>query len=132
MVPITDAVASMLQRGDVLAYVATTNADGSPHVAPVWVDVDRDRDLVLVNSVEGRRKVHNLRRDPRVMIAAHAPERLHPPLLIVGVAEAFIHDGVLEHMDTLALRYTGEPWEVVPGQQRVVLEIRPERVDAGG
>ena len=66
--------AAMLRRADILAYVATTNPDGSPHVTPTWVDVDTDRGLVLVNSAEGRRKVRNLRRDPRVMLAAHAPD----------------------------------------------------------
>jgi PPOX class probable F420-dependent enzyme len=127
--PIGQEAAEMLRRGDVLSYVGTTNPDGSPHVTPTWVDVDTDRGLVLINSAEGRTKVRNLRRDPRVMIAAHRPERPTPPLLIRGTVTAFVHQGVLEHMDGLSRRYDGVPWEVVPGQRRVILEITPERID---
>src|ERR1043165_3349375 len=48
-------------------YVATTNADGSPHVTPMWVDLHDD--LVLFNTTVGRVKEHNLRRDPRVCLS---------------------------------------------------------------
>ena len=61
-----------LLRGTNLAYVATINEDGSPHVAPMWVDVDSDRDLILLNTADGRQKVRNVRRDPRVLV-----EKLH-------------------------------------------------------
>lgn len=127
--PIGEEAAAMLRRADVLAYVGTTNPDGSPHVTPTWVDVDTERNLVLVNSAEGRRKVRNLRRDPRVMLAAHAPERPTPPLLIRGRVTGFVHEGVMEHMSGLSLRYDGVPWDPRPGQQRVLLEITPERID---
>ena len=32
--------AALFGPPDILAYLATTNADGSPHVAPLWADTD--------------------------------------------------------------------------------------------
>lgn len=121
-------VTELLRRPDVLVYLATTDEDGAPHLAPLWADVDPERGLILLNTAEGRRKVRNLRRDPRVMLAAHAPEQLWPPLSIRGTVIAFVHEGADAHIDALARRYTGEPWETVPDQQRVILEIRPDHV----
>ena len=119
---------ALLRRPDVLVYVATTNEDGSPHVAPLWSDADLERNLVVVNTADGRRKVRNLRRDPRVALAAHAPERLHPPLLIEGTVTRMAQEGALEHMNVLSLRYDGEPWTPREGQVRLIVEIRPDRL----
>jgi PPOX class probable F420-dependent enzyme len=54
------------------AQVATVRADGRPHVAPVWIDLDGDVSgdphIVFMTgaaTVKGR----NLQRDPRVMLA---------------------------------------------------------------
>ena len=70
MAVLTDEAIRLLQ-GKNLAYLATTNEDGSPHVMPLWVDVDVERDLVLFNTADGRQKARNVRRDPRVMVASH-------------------------------------------------------------
>ena len=40
--------------------------DGSPQITQVWVDTDGEH--VLVNTAEGRQKVRNVRRDPRVAV----------------------------------------------------------------
>jgi PPOX class probable F420-dependent enzyme len=118
----------LLRRPDVLVYVGTTNEDGSPHVAPLWSDADLERNLVIVNTADGRRKVRNIRRDPRVALAAHTPERLHPPLLIEGTVVRLTDEGAAQHMDGLSLRYEGEPWTPKAGQVRLIVEIRPDRV----
>ena len=46
------------------AHLATLRRDGSPHVAPVWVD--HDGDIILVNTAVGRVKQKNIMKDPRV------------------------------------------------------------------
>jgi PPOX class probable F420-dependent enzyme len=125
---LTPEIVEILRRPDVLLYVATTNPDGSPHVAPVWSDADLERNLVLFNTAEGRRKVRNLRRDPRVGLAAHLPERPSPALLIEGEVERFTTEGALEHIDALSRRYDGEPWTPVEGQTRLIVEVRPVRL----
>ncbi|WP_208028087.1 pyridoxamine 5'-phosphate oxidase family protein [Rhabdothermincola sediminis] len=45
-----------------IANLATISPDGSPHVTPVWIDVEGD-DLVM-NTADGRAKVDNLRHRP--------------------------------------------------------------------
>ncbi|HYJ61037.1 MAG TPA: TIGR03618 family F420-dependent PPOX class oxidoreductase [Actinomycetota bacterium] len=121
----------LLTRPDVLAYLATTNADGSPHVAPLWADADPVAGLVLLNTADGRRKVSNMRRDPRVMVALHAPEAMDPPVLIEGTVVEITPEGALEHMHGVSRRYRGTDWEPVPGQVRLIVRIRPDRVSVG-
>ena len=61
-----DEVRTFLSDGTRTAKLATTRADGSPHVMPVWFVLDGD-DLVLntgADTVKGR----DLRRDPRVSV----------------------------------------------------------------
>jgi PPOX class probable F420-dependent enzyme len=110
-----------------LAYLATCNEDGSPHVAPLWVDVDEERGLILLDTADGRRKVRNIRRDPRVAISAHDPEHPWPPLVVRG--EAMITtEGADELIDFLCRKYSGKPWEPVEGQVRLVIEVHPGRI----
>jgi PPOX class probable F420-dependent enzyme len=72
--------------------LATVRADGRPHVAPVWFDVDDDGALVFntgVDTVKGR----NLTRDRR---AAMCIDDEQPPFTFVTV------EGVVEIIDDLA------------------------------
>lgn len=109
-----------------LAHLATLLPDGSPHVSPIWVDV-RDG-LILVNTAMGRAKERNVRRDPRVALSVHDQERPALALLVRGRVVGLTEEGALEHIDALSRRYDGVPWIPVPGQRRVILEIRPERI----
>ena len=126
MAELPEAAIRML-RGRNLVYLATVNEDGSPHVAPTWVDVDTERGLVLINTAEGRQKVRNIRRDPRVAVAAHEQEDPWPPLIVRGTA-TITTDGAERHIDVLCRKYNDEPWEPVDGQVRLILQIRPDRV----
>jgi len=65
-----------------LAYLATINEDGSPHLSPLWADT-RDG-MIVLNTADGRVKVENVRRDPRVSVAIHDKEHPHPPIAVVG------------------------------------------------
>jgi PPOX class probable F420-dependent enzyme len=125
-VGLTPEVAALFRRPDVYAFLGTTNDDGSPHVAPLWADADPDRGLILLNTAEGRRKVRNVRRDPRVVVAAIDPAHPSPPALVRGRVEAIVTEGALAHIDALSRRYDGSPWEPVEGQVRLILEIRPD------
>ena len=117
-----------LLRGTNLAYVATINEDGSPHVAPMWVDVDSDRDLILLNTADGRQKVRNVRRDPRVGLSSHDRDEPWPPLVVRGVIERITTEGADDHIDFLCRKYNGEPWTPREGQVRLILEVRPHSV----
>lgn len=53
-----------LCEGRNMAHVATLMADGSPHVSPVWIEIEGDR--LAIFSTAAHLKVRNMRRDPRV------------------------------------------------------------------
>lgn len=124
MSKLTDEQVKVLQ-GKHLAYLATVNPDGSPHVTPVWVDTDGS--AVIMNTALGRIKVRNLRIDPRVMIAVNDPANpVATQVLIKGRAE-LIEEGATEVIDSLAKKYIGVekyPW-LQPGERRVTIRVVP-------
>jgi PPOX class probable F420-dependent enzyme len=88
--------------------LATVRADGRPHVAPVWYDLDDDGAL-LFNTGEGTVKGRNLLRDGRAAICVD-DER--PPFSFVTVeGEAEIErdlDAVRLWAARIGGRYMGE------------------------
>jgi PPOX class probable F420-dependent enzyme len=56
---------------DPVAWLSSVRHDGSPHLVPVWFHWDGER--VLAFSKPHARKVENLRRQPRVMLAVGTP-----------------------------------------------------------
>lgn len=67
------------------AKLATVRADGRPHVAPVWVDLDGDQ--VIFTTGESSVKGAALRRDPRVALCLDDETLPLAFVLIEGVAE---------------------------------------------
>jgi PPOX class probable F420-dependent enzyme len=57
---------------DALAHLVTVNADGSPQVSCVWVGLE-DGELVFA-SLGPRRKLDNIRREPRVTLSLEGTE----------------------------------------------------------
>ena len=116
-----------------LAFLATLNADGSPHLTPVWID--REDGTVLVNTAEGRTKDRNMRRDGRVAISIVDREDDYRKVDVRGrVVDVVEGDDAERHIDKLARKYVGEetyPWRK-PTERRVVFKIRPDRVHEGG
>src|SRR3954447_13842950 len=126
MAQIPDRGREILEQRSI-GHVATLMDDGSPQVTPVWVDVDGDD--ILVNTLKGRLKDRNLQRDQRVAISIPDPETPTVALIVRGTAE-LTEEGAREHTDELAKKYLGEdtyPWHQ-PGDERVLIRIRPERV----
>src|SRR2546428_128581 len=75
-----------LARGANFAHLATIMRDGSPQVAPVWVDLDGD--FILVSTGEGSLKAKNTRRDARVGLSIIAMDNPYREAQIQGrVAE---------------------------------------------
>lgn len=117
-----------LLKGRNFAHFATLNEDGSPHVAPLWIDVD-DNGRILVNTALGRRKDRNVRRDRRVGLSISPQDDPYTWLSVQGtVVEIEEGDGPLAHIGELSMRYDAEPWEPVDGQVRVIYRIRPDVV----
>jgi PPOX class probable F420-dependent enzyme len=116
-----------LLLGSHIAHLATVSLDGSPHVAPVWIDVDPSEDLILVNTEAGRVKHRNLERDPRVAISIHAQSEPLVACSIRGTVVGFTQEDAHEHIDTLSRRYDGVPWPA-HRRDRIIIRIRPERI----
>jgi PPOX class probable F420-dependent enzyme len=115
-----------------VASIATAMPDGSPHVSTVWIDVDGDD--VLVNTAEGRVKTENVRRDRRVSISVFdQQDDPYEQVVIHGSVVGITRDGADEHIDRLARKYLDVeeyPWRE-PGERRVILRVRVDRVSAG-
>ena len=114
--------------------IATIREDGSPHATPVWIDYDGEK--VLVNSAHGRTKVKNIERDPRATVTVLPAENQQGGYVMVSGPAEIVDEGAgaVEHINMLAKKYLGEdkyPY-LGPGEQRVIIQIRPERVDGFG
>jgi PPOX class probable F420-dependent enzyme len=121
-----------LFRGKNWGTVVTLREDGSPHATPVWIDTDGDN--VLFNTAVGRAKERHLRRDPRVAITVlPAEDQQSGYVTVTGKAE-IVEEGAFDHIDKLAKKYIGAdkyPY-LQPGEQRVIVRVKPDKVDAQG
>jgi PPOX class probable F420-dependent enzyme len=108
--------------------VGSIRRDGSPAVAPTWVDVQDD--LVVLNSAEGRAWPANVRRDPRVTLTVINHENPYEFVSIKGHVVEDTHEGADEHINAMAMKYLGE--EEYPfraeGEQRVLFRVEAEKV----
>jgi PPOX class probable F420-dependent enzyme len=112
----------------VFAHVATLDPDGSPNVSPVWVELDGD-DIVM-NTALGRAKARNLANDARVAVSLTDPDDPEVSITVRGNVVVFTTDGADANADALAKKYTGADHfeKSDPGQVRVIVKIRPERI----
>jgi PPOX class probable F420-dependent enzyme len=114
------------------AQLATLMPDGSPHVAPVWVEYDGKN--IVINSAKGRVKDRNMRRDPRVGLDLLDPDNPYRHLSVRGRVTDITEAGGDAHIDKLAKKYMGV--DKYPyagnGEVRVIYKIEPEHVHAMG
>lgn len=117
-----------LIEGKNFAHLATISSDGSPHVAPVWID--HDGDVILINTAMGRVKQKNTTKDPRISISIVDQNNPYARVTIKGKVTQQTKQGADVHIDKLAKKYTGSDkyQNRQPGEQRVILRIEPLRV----
>jgi len=108
-------------------HVITFNRDHTPQLTMVWMDADGGE--AVFNTADGRVKVRNLRRDPRIVVSVQHPHEPQSYVILHGratIAEA----GADEHIDRLAQRFLGVeryPFRQ-PGEKRLVVRITTERL----
>jgi PPOX class probable F420-dependent enzyme len=113
--------------------LATVRADGRPHIAPVWYDVDDDGSLVF-NTGESTVKGRNIRREPRVSLCVDDDRPPFSFVVVEGVAE--ISEDLVEvrrWASRLGGRYMGTDRAEEYGRRNgvageLVVRVRPERV----
>ena len=118
----------MLLNGKNLVFLATSMADGSPQVTPVWGDFEDSH--ILINTAEGRLKHKNILRDPRVAVSVVDSTNPLDMTSIRGKVVEIIHDYDYKHADFLTKKYMGK--ENYPfkrsGEKRIILKIEPEKI----
>lgn len=127
------AITEFLKEPNFLT-LSTIGKDGTPQVSPVWFIYENGR--FLVNAMNGRAKVANMKRDPRVAFIIHD---LKNPYRYVGVRGRVVgsEGGETGHndIDRLSERYTGNPrYQGDPDRStdRITFYIEPESHTAMG
>ncbi|WP_374688349.1 PPOX class F420-dependent oxidoreductase [Promineifilum sp.] len=123
-----------LITGPVYAVLTTVTHEGQPENTIVWCSWDGTH--VVVNSVEGRRKVENVRHNPRVAITAIDPHDPYRWVDVRGYVEEMVPDPEYATINAHAKLYVGvdeyyggyAPIERRGTEKRIDLKIRPTRV----
>jgi PPOX class probable F420-dependent enzyme len=114
----------------IVAMLSTIDPDGTPQTSPVWFGVDGDD--VVVPTADGRRKVRNIQRDPRVSVIVWDPADPDRYVEIRGTAVVEPDPGRALSIDA-GERYGGPGHGAVyrdlPAEHvRVTIRITPTRV----
>ena len=109
------------------AFLGTSMDDGSPHVTPVWFDMQGE--FMRINTARGRVKDRNMTARPIVSLAIMDPEDPYRYIHLRGTVVETTEEGAREHIDLLAKKYLGSekyPW--YDGEVRVTYIVRIDRV----
>lgn len=116
-----------LLRGGNFATFSTLLDDGRPAAQVMWVDCDDEH--VLINTEVHRRKYRSVMRDPRVTVCVWKRDDPYEYTEIRGTVVDMVGGAPARaHIDELALRYFGRPYD--PDEiesERVILKIAPIR-----
>jgi PPOX class probable F420-dependent enzyme len=133
--PMTDEQAlAFLAGGTHTGKVATTRADGRPHVAPIWFVIDNG-DLVFMTGAETL-KGKTLRRDPRAALVVDLEEPPYAFVLVEGtVSLSSDLDEMLPLSIAIARRYVGEDEAESYGRRNAVegellVRLHPDKIVA--
>ncbi|MGC2425680.1 MAG: PPOX class F420-dependent oxidoreductase [Nitrososphaeraceae archaeon] len=126
---VTDPSVRKIFEGKNFVFISSIMKDGSPQVTPTWVDIENGN--ILVNTAIGRIKHKNISRDPRVALAIADQNNPYDMVTVRGrTIEQVTGDAAEEHIDKMAKKYIGKdkyPFRS-PGEKRVILKIKPEKV----
>ena len=123
-----DSKAEKLLNGKNLVFLATTMADGSPQVTPVWGNFEDS--YIMINTAEGRLKHKNILRDPRVAVSVVDVKNPLDMTSIRGKVVDILPDYDYKHADFLTMQYMGKetyPFKR-PDEKRITLKIEPEKI----
>lgn len=129
---IDDDLRALASEGRNFAVMTTAMPDGSFQSQVLWVDADDEH--LLVNTEVDRQKHRNVTRDPRVTITIIDSENPYHYIEARGrVVGEVTGPAARQHIDTLSVRYTGEPYDPAMIQtERVMLRIEPEHLHTNG
>jgi PPOX class probable F420-dependent enzyme len=108
------------------AFLSTLMKNGSPQLTPIWFNVEDG--MLTINSVKGRVKDQNLRRDPRLAIVIMDFSKPLEYIQVRGRVADITEEGGEEHIHALAQKYQGKNWNIPDGQIRVKYRIQVEAI----
>lgn len=126
---ITDPSIKGLFEDKNIAFIATIMKDGAPQVTPTWVDIKDSN--ILINTALGRLKQKNISRDHRVAISIIDSNNVYHMVTLQGqVIEQVTGKDAEVHIDKMAKKYINKDRypNRSPGEQRVLLKIKPEKI----
>jgi PPOX class probable F420-dependent enzyme len=108
------------------AHIATISGDGTPQCNPVWFEWDGTR--LLFSTIKARQKYKNLKARPAVAVSILDPDEPWRCLELRGTAE-IDEDPVRgkAFINKMSHKYNGEAFPDRPGEERVIVAIRPHR-----
>ncbi|MFZ1752707.1 MAG: TIGR03618 family F420-dependent PPOX class oxidoreductase [Caldilineaceae bacterium] len=126
--PIPEAFHELLAR-PVLMSLATTLADRTIQLTPVWFNFDGS--YIYFNSKKNRLKHRIIRRRPTVSLLILDPDNKARWLAVRGTVVEMVDDVNREHTNALTMKYMGVPqFGAPPEEQRVCFKVCPEHIAA--
>ena len=121
---LTDELRQLATGGN-FACLSTLLPDGGPAAQVMWIDCDDD--CLLINTEVHRQKFKSIEADPRVAVCIWKRDDPYHYVEVRGeVVETIRGDRAREHIDKLAWRYFGRPYDAtIIESERVILRIRP-------
>ena len=115
----TDKQRAFLLYGTRTGKLATTRADGRPHVAPVWFQMDGD--TLVFTTGQNTVKAKNIRRDSRVSLCVDDETPPYAYMMIEGTATlSHDPDALLYWATRIGGRYMGEDLAETYGRRNAV------------
>ena len=119
--------AAEILAGPHLSVLATTNADGSPQLAVIFVKPKGED--ILFSTIKGRRKTINMERDPRVSLLVHSLPlgegatyaTISGPVDLTDDPDGSFHQVMYD------LHMGGAVPPPEPGARRLIVRLRPRR-----
>lgn len=116
-----------LLESTAVAFVSTIGPKGEPQSTPLWFLWERN--TLRFSLVEGRQKLRNLRRDPRISVVVVDPADPTWYVELRGRIDALTPDPGLELECAVAEKYTGRHVDVEPpGTMRFATSVIVEKV----
>ena len=116
------------------AKLATVRADGRPHIAPIWFDLDGD--ALIFNTGDTTVKAANMRRDPRVSLCIDDDTPPFAFVIVEGIATLSEEPvELLRWATSIAGRYMGADQAAAYGRRNgvpgeLLVRVTPARVVA--
>ncbi|CAN5550918.1 MAG: PPOX class F420-dependent oxidoreductase [Rubrobacteraceae bacterium] len=110
-----------------LAHIATVGPKGEPQSNPVWFGWDGE--YVKFSQTKTRQKYKNVGREPRIALSVLDPANPYRYLEVRGEVEKIEDDPGNAFINEMAKKYMDKdeyPFHQ-PGDERVVLFVRPDR-----